>query len=90
VRFGLLYKLIPLLSISSQLLPVLHLEHLHIFEDSIDPSILGSSCWPFPNSFQLVSFLTILSSSVQFYVDLIKGYVIIYIINYLFIYCVFI
>jgi hypothetical protein len=25
---------------------------LHIFNDSIDPSILGSSCWPFS---QLVS-----------------------------------
>jgi hypothetical protein len=42
VGFDLLYKVIPLLSISSQLLPVLQLEHLHIFEDSIDPSILGS------------------------------------------------
>ena len=52
VRFGLLYKVVPLLSISSQLLPVLHLEYLHIFEDSIDPSILGSSCWAF---FQMVS-----------------------------------
>jgi hypothetical protein len=48
VGFGLLYMLIPHLSISNQLLPVLHLEHLHIFEDSIDPSILGSSCWSFP------------------------------------------
>jgi hypothetical protein len=48
VGFGLLYKLIPLLSISSQLLRILHLEHLHIFEDSIDLSILGASCWPFP------------------------------------------
>ena len=37
VGFGLLYKVIPLLSISNQLLPVLHLEHLHIFEDYIDP-----------------------------------------------------
>jgi hypothetical protein len=46
-----LYKVIPLLSISNQLLPVLHLEHLYIFEDSIDPSILGSSCWPFPKWF---------------------------------------
>ena len=44
VGFGLLYKVIPLLSISNQLLPVLHLEHLHIFEDYINPSILGSSC----------------------------------------------
>jgi hypothetical protein len=43
--FGLLYKLIPLLSISSQLHPILHLEHFHIFEYSIDPSILGSSYW---------------------------------------------
>jgi hypothetical protein len=33
VGFGLLYKVIPLLSISNQLLPVLHLEHLYIFED---------------------------------------------------------
>jgi hypothetical protein len=48
VGFGLLYKVIPLLSVSSQLLPILHLEHLYIFEDSIYPSILGSSCWPFP------------------------------------------
>jgi hypothetical protein len=46
VGFGLLYKLIPLISISTQLLPILHLEHFHIFEDSIDPSIRGSSCWP--------------------------------------------
>jgi hypothetical protein len=44
--FGLLYKVIPLLSIN-QLLPVLHLEHLYIFEDSMNPSILGSFCWPF-------------------------------------------
>ena len=51
VCFGLLYKLIPLLSISSQFLPILHLEHFHIFEDSIDPSILGSSCWSFPKWF---------------------------------------
>jgi hypothetical protein len=51
VGFCLLYKLIPLLSISSQLLPILHLQHFHIFEDSIDPSILGSSCWPFPTWF---------------------------------------
>jgi hypothetical protein len=49
--FGLLYKLIPLLSISSQPLPILHLDHFHIFEDSIDSSILGSSCWPFPKWF---------------------------------------
>jgi hypothetical protein len=48
VGFGLLCKLIPLLSISNQLLQVLHLEHFHIFEDSIDPSILGSSCWLWP------------------------------------------
>jgi hypothetical protein len=48
VGFGLLYKLIPLLSISSQLIPILYLEHFHIFEDSINPSILGSSCWSFP------------------------------------------
>ena len=41
VGFGLLYKLIPLLSISSQLLPILHLDHLYIFEDFIDPTILG-------------------------------------------------
>jgi hypothetical protein len=47
VGFSLLYKLIPL-SISAQLLPILHFEHFHIFEDSIDPSILGSSCWSFP------------------------------------------
>jgi hypothetical protein len=39
VGFDLLYKLIPLLSISSQLLRILHLEHFHIFEDSIDPTI---------------------------------------------------
>ena len=51
VGFGLPYKLIPLLSISNQLLPGLHLEHLHIFEDSFDSSILGSSCWPFPKRF---------------------------------------
>jgi hypothetical protein len=51
VGFGLLYKLIPLFSISNQFLPILHLEHFHIFKDSIDPSILGSSCWPFPKSF---------------------------------------
>jgi hypothetical protein len=30
VGFGLLYKLIPLLSISSEFLPILHLEHFHI------------------------------------------------------------
>ena len=30
VGFGLLYKVIPLLSISNKLLPVLHLGHLHI------------------------------------------------------------
>jgi hemolysin-activating ACP:hemolysin acyltransferase len=46
--FDLLYKVIPLLSISSQLLPALHLEHFHIFENSINPSILGSSYWSFP------------------------------------------
>ena len=46
--FGLLYKLVPLLSVSSQLLPILHLEH---FEDSISPSILGSSYWSFPKRF---------------------------------------
>jgi hypothetical protein len=51
VGFGLLYKVILLLSISSQLLPILHLDHFHIFEDSIDPSILGSSCWSFPKWF---------------------------------------
>jgi hypothetical protein len=51
VGFGHLYKLIPLLSISSQLLPILHLEHLHILEDSIEPSTLGSSCWSFPKWF---------------------------------------
>jgi hypothetical protein len=51
VGFGLLYKVIPLLSISNLLLPGLHPEHLQIFEDSIDPSILGSSCWPFPKWF---------------------------------------
>ena len=51
VGFGLLYQLIPLLSISNQFLPVLHLEHFHIFEDSIDPSVLGSSCWSFPKWF---------------------------------------
>jgi hypothetical protein len=51
VGFGLLYKLISLLSISSQLLPILHLEYFHIFEDAIDPSILGSSCWSFPKWF---------------------------------------
>jgi hypothetical protein len=55
VGFGLLHKLIPLLSNSSQLLPVLHLEHVHIFEDFIDPSILGSSCWSFPKWFVMVS-----------------------------------
>jgi hypothetical protein len=43
VGFGLLYKVIPLLSISNQLLPVLHLEHLQIFEDSIDPSKMTST-----------------------------------------------
>jgi hypothetical protein len=31
VGFGLLYKLVPLLSISNQPLPVPHLEHLQIF-----------------------------------------------------------
>jgi hemolysin-activating ACP:hemolysin acyltransferase len=31
VGFGLLYKVIPLLSISNQLLPVLHLEQLQIY-----------------------------------------------------------
>ena len=51
VGFGLLYKLIPPLSISSQLLPILHLEHFHIFEESLDPSILGSSYWAFPKWF---------------------------------------
>jgi hypothetical protein len=51
VGFGLLYKLIPLLSIYHQLLPIIHLEHFHMFEDSIDPSFLGSSCWPFPEWF---------------------------------------
>jgi hypothetical protein len=51
VGFGLLYKVIPFLSISSQLLPILHLEHFHIFKDFIDPSILGSSCWSFPKWF---------------------------------------
>jgi hypothetical protein len=45
VGFVLLYKLIPLLSLSSQLLPILHLEDFHIFDDSFNPSILGSSCW---------------------------------------------
>jgi hypothetical protein len=35
LSFGLLYKLIPLLSICSQLLPILHLQHFHIFEDSM-------------------------------------------------------
>jgi hypothetical protein len=58
VDFGLLYQLIPLLSISNQFLPILHLEHLHIFVDSIDPSILGASAGLFPNGFQLVRFLT--------------------------------
>jgi hypothetical protein len=38
VGFGLLYKVIPLLSVSSQLLQIFHLEHFHIFEDSIDAS----------------------------------------------------
>ena len=47
VGFGLLYKLIPLLSIPSQLLLILRLEHFHFFEDSIDSSIPGSSCWSF-------------------------------------------
>jgi hypothetical protein len=51
VGFGLLYKVIPLLSISSQLFPILHLEHFHIFEESLDPSILGSSYWSFPKWF---------------------------------------
>jgi hypothetical protein len=53
VGFGLLYKVIPPLSISNQLLPVLHLEHFYIFEDSIDPSVLGSSCWSFPKWFSV-------------------------------------
>jgi hypothetical protein len=53
VGFGLLYKLIPPLSISIQLLTIPHLEHFHIFEDSIDPSILGSSCWSFPKWFSV-------------------------------------
>jgi hypothetical protein len=52
VGFRLLYKVIPLISISNQMLPVLHLEHFHIFEDSMDPSILRSSCWPFPKWFR--------------------------------------
>ena len=51
VGFGILCKLIPLFSIYSQLLPILHLQHFHIFEDSIDPSILGSSYWSFPKWF---------------------------------------
>jgi hypothetical protein len=51
VGFGLLYKLIPLFSISSQLIPILHLEYFHIFEDSIDSSILGSTYWSFPKWF---------------------------------------
>ena len=45
VGFVLLNKLTPLLSISSQLLPILHLKHFHIFEDSFDPSILGILAW---------------------------------------------
>ena len=53
VDSGLLYKLIPLLFNSSQLLPILHLQHFHIFEDAIDPSILGSSCWSFPRWFRV-------------------------------------
>ena len=51
VGFGLLYKFIPLISISSQLLPVLQFEHFHIFKDSINPSILRSSFWSFPKWF---------------------------------------
>jgi hypothetical protein len=44
--FGLLYKLIPLLSIYTQPLPILHLEHFHIFEDIYS---LGLPAGLFPN-----------------------------------------
>ena len=53
VGFGLLYNLIPLLSISSPLFPILHLEHFRISEDSIHPSILGSFYWSVPKWFSV-------------------------------------
>jgi hypothetical protein len=68
VGFGLLYQLIPLLSTSNQLLPVLHLEHLQIFEDSIDPSTLGSSCSPFPKWFPVGYILNVLSWKIYIYI----------------------
>jgi hypothetical protein len=56
VGFGLLYKLIPLLSVSRQLLPILDLEHFHIFERILSIHLfLGISAGLFPNGFQLVS-----------------------------------